>query len=149
MRSLYACLSMLALLACHSGDGGMAHGGNATTPGDTQDARPFAEIAPDETVHFTGTEPFWGGRVSGATLLWTTPENIEGETIAVTRFAGRGGLSFSGQLAGASFDLAITPGACSDGMSDRVYRYVVTVSHGTQVLNGCAWLASDPAMPPA
>ncbi|MES2700146.1 MAG: hypothetical protein V4647_11105, partial [Pseudomonadota bacterium] len=61
------------------------------------------------------------------------------ETIAVARFAGRGGLSFTGTLQGAQFDLAITPASCSDGMSDRTYPFAVTVQLGDQQLSGCGW----------
>ena len=112
-------------------------------PGDAADTRPFAEIAPDAVIRFAGTEPFWGGSVSGGQLLWSTPEDIAGQTIPVERFAGRGGLSFSGVLAGRDLLLAVTPGTCSDGMSDRTYPYTATVTLGSETLAGCAWLEGD------
>lgn len=108
-------------------------------PGNSEDTAPYSGIARDETVHFTGTEPFWGGEASGGTLTYSTPENIDGTTIRVERFAGRGGLSLSGQLDGAPFDMAITPGACSDGMSDRTYPFTVTLQVRGEQRNGCAW----------
>ena len=121
----------LALVACSGGEG--------SVPGDTSDTQPFAEIAEDAHLRFTGTEPFWGGEVKGGTLTWYTPENIAGSSIPVARFAGRGGLSFSGELAGQSFDMTITPGECSDAMSDVTYPYVATVQLGEEVLYGCSW----------
>jgi uncharacterized membrane protein len=129
----------LALLAgCHSGE----QATEAGLPGDTEDTTPYSGIAEDAVIRFTGTEPFWGGSVTGDRLTWSTPE-IEGEQIAVTRFAGRGGLTFSGTLAGQQFDMALTPGECSDGMSDRTYPFNATVKLGAEQLSGCAWRESD------
>lgn len=112
---------------------------SASVPGDAADDQPFSAIAADEVIRFTGTEPFWGGDITGTALTWTTPENIDGQRVAVARFAGRGGISFSGELDGQAFDLAVTPGECSDGMSDRTYPFTVTVTHGDQQLDGCGW----------
>ena len=129
----------LALLAgCHSGEAASGSG----MPGSAEDTSPYHEIADDAVIRFVGTEPFWGGTVTGDQLTWSTPE-IEGEQIAVTRFAGRGGLNFSGTLTGQQFDLAVTPGQCSDGMSDRTYPFNATVKLGAQQLSGCAWREGD------
>lgn len=108
--------------------------------GDPSDAAvtSFDAIADDETIYFGGTEPFWGGEIAGGTLSYTTPENLDGETISVDRFTGLGGLSFAGTLAGQSFDLLVTEGACSDGMSDRIYPYAVTLQLGDEQRSGCA-----------
>ncbi|MEZ5744014.1 MAG: hypothetical protein R3D89_09930 [Sphingomonadaceae bacterium] len=131
MKRFAPLAAALLLAACQGG-------GNANVPGDSEDKRPFAMIAEDETLQFSGTEPFWGGTVSGGTLTWSTPENIEGTTITVERFAGRGGLSFSGELEGRVFDMMVTPGDCSDGMSDRTYPFVVTVQLDKETRKGCA-----------
>ncbi len=101
-------------------------------------------IAADETIRFTGTEPFWGGESAGNSLTYSTPENIEGSTIAVERFAGNSGLSLAGELDGASFDLVVTPGECSDGMSDRSYPFVATLKLGEETRFGCAWTERQP-----
>ena len=134
MRTIISVAALIALAACTSQP-------DAALPGNAQDDQPFSAIGEEETIRLTGTEPFWGGEIAGDLLTWTTPENIEGEQIAVTRFAGRGGLSFSGTLGGETLDLAITPNPCSDGMSDRTYPYTATVQLGAQQLNGCAWSA--------
>ena len=107
------------------------------------DAQAFTEISPDAVIRFTGTEPFWGGSVENGQLIWTTPENIDGETITVNRFAGLGGISFSGTLGGRALDMMITPAPCSDGMSDRTYPFVATVTLGNEMLTGCAWREGD------
>lgn len=116
---------------------------DAALPGDAADDQPFDAIAADEVISLTGTEPFWGGTIAGGTLTWTTPEDIEGQQTSVARFAGRGGISFSGELGGEAIDLMVTPAPpaqlCSDGMSDRSYPFVVTVTLGEQQLQGCGW----------
>lgn len=108
-------------------------------PGDSSDTQPFAEIAATDILRLTGTEPFWGGRIEGNTLSWSTPELPDGVSVPVTRFPGRGGVSFSGQLDGAPLDILVTPAECSDGMSDRIYPYVATVQTGSETREGCAW----------
>ena len=108
------------------------------------DAEVYDGIAADEAVRFTGTEPFWGGEVTGESLTYTTLENPDGETIAVKRFAGMNGLGYSGELDGKSFDMTVTPGECSDGMSDRTYPFTVTLSIADGLRNGCGWTAARP-----
>ena len=144
---------MLLLAACQSGasDAPAAEGEEAgeaapaaEIPGDADETAPFSGIADDEVLRFTGTEPFWGGEVDGRTLTYTTPENQAGTVILVERFAGRGGLSFSGLLDGAEFDMMVTPLECSDGMSDRTYPFTVTLEIGEDKRNGCAWSEQHP-----
>ena len=108
-------------------------------PGDSSDNQPFSGIAADEDLQLTGTEPFWGGKLSGGTLTYTTPENSDGIALEVERFAGRGGLSLSGALGGQGLDVMVTPGECSDGMSDRTYPLTVTLKLGEDTRNGCGW----------
>jgi uncharacterized membrane protein len=103
------------------------------------DTARYSGIAPDEKVHFTGTEPFWGGEVSDGVLTYTTPENQAGEMVAVDRLDGRNGISFSGELADMPFVLAVTPGQCSDGMSDRSYPFTATLQVKGELRKGCAW----------
>jgi len=121
----------LAVAACH--------GGGKDMPGDAGDHMPFHEIGVGETVHFLGTEPFWGGEVTGTQMTYSTPDSQKGEIIPVTRFAGRGGLSFTGKRGGAELTLAVAPGQCSDGMSDRAYPFTVMLRIGEETRQGCAW----------
>ncbi|WP_236781574.1 COG3650 family protein [Aurantiacibacter gangjinensis] len=137
IRSTLAGVAALFLTACGGGE-------NAeNVPGDAAETAAYAGVAEDEVLRFGGNEPFWGGQVVGSELTYTTPENIDGTTIIVTRFAGRGGLGFNGTLEGRSFDLAITPGECSDTMSDRTYPFVATLQLGNEQRNGCAWREGD------
>lgn len=117
---------------------------DATVPGNTDETVPYAGIAEDEVLRFTGTEPFWAGEVSGKTLTYSTPEDQDGTVIAVERFAGRGGIAYSGLLEGKDFEMLVTPLRCSDGMSDRTYPFTVTLEIGGDKRNGCAWSEQHP-----
>jgi len=132
-------LALATLSACNS-----QGASGANIPGDAGSNQPYQGIAPDEELRFTGTEPFWGGQVRETELIYTTPENQDGQTITVERFAGRGGIAFSGLLDGSAFDLVVTEGACSDGMSDRTYPFTVTLHIGTEERRGCAWSERHP-----
>ena len=130
---LAAAFAVLLAACQQQADPGTASG---NVPGTSPEG--FTAIAPDEVINFTGTEPFWGGTIRGGSLTYSTPENIDGTEIAVERFAGQGGLSFSGTLDGKGFDLLVTQGECSDGMSDRTYPYVATLKLGNELREGCA-----------
>ncbi len=131
--SLAACMPLALLLAA------CAPEHDAALPGNAADDQPFSDIAEEEVIKMIGTEPFWGGEIAAGKVTWTTPENIAGQRAPVTRFAGRGGLGFSGQLDGQAIDLMVTPATCTDGMSDRTYPFAVTVTLGSQQLEGCGW----------
>ena len=122
-------LVCLALAACQSED---------RSPTDEPDGA-FDAIAPAETVYVAGTEPFWNGEIGANKAVYRTPDAQDGERFAVKRFAGNNGLGVTGQVDGQSFDLTVTPGACSDGMSDRTYPYTATLRLGDEALFGCAW----------
>ncbi|PEQ13832.1 hypothetical protein B2G71_05855 [Novosphingobium sp. PC22D] len=135
---LLAAALALGLAACHSGRGG------TDLPGDPDDKQPFARIAEDDLVHFTGTEPFWGGQVSEGVLTYQTPEDTKGQSVEVARFAGRAGVSFTGTLEGQDFALMVTDGECSDGMSDRTYPFTATLKVRGETRGGCAWTETQP-----
>lgn len=104
-----------------------------------QTGEAFDAIGENETIRLAGTEPFWGGEISGGQARYTSPDNLEGSVFPVERFAGFNGLGFSGVMQGTSFDLTITEAECSDGMSDRVYPYTATLLLGGEQRRGCAW----------
>lgn len=138
MRYLVIPAVALLLAACNSQPDG-------ELPGNLQDERPYAGIVESETIKLNGTEPFWGGEIKGGFFNYTTPEHMSGQRIAVERFAGRGGLSFSGELDGLAVDVMITPGECSDGMSYYVYPFTATLQVGDEQRNGCASTSRQPA----
>lgn len=105
----------------------------------TEQAAAYDGIAPDEAITLTGTEPFWGITIANNVATYTTPENPSGSVFEVARFAGNNGLGFSGKLDGADVAITVTPGACSDQMSDRTYPFTATVKLGKANLAGCGY----------
>ena len=127
----------------------LALAGCNETPGEiSRDSEPFDGIAETATIDVGGTEPFWALKISpdsgGYLAKYSSPELPEGETFAVSRFAGNNGLGFSGEWAGAPVILALTPGECSDGMSDRTYPYTATLQLDEVTLFGCAHTDAEP-----
>lgn len=141
-RAVVPCLC-LAMTAC-GGAGSERSSGSSPTIVTAADTQPYSGIRADESVHFTGTEPFWSGQVSGETLTYVTPDKQAGEMVVVDRRAGRHGISFSGDLGQMPFVMAVTPGKCSDGMSDRSYPFTVTLQVRGQQREGCAWTDKQP-----
>ena len=144
--ALSACLAMAG---CHDRNPGKA------VPGDRDDHRPWNGIAAGERIRITGTEPFWSAEIRGDLLTYSTPDLPTGEHGEVTRFAGRGGVSYSGEFPASgegqakAFTLAIEPGPCSDGMSDRRYPFTAVFKIGEDLRKGCAWTDRHPATGPA
>lgn len=128
-------LPLLLLAACNGQDPAT----DPTSPVDGSEAQAYAGIAPHETLRFTGTEPFWGGSATSAALTYTTPEVPDGITVPVERFAGNNGLALSGKFGESSFDMAVTEAPCSDGMSDRIYPFTVTLQIAGETRHGCGW----------
>ncbi|MEP0392720.1 MAG: hypothetical protein ABJ205_11070 [Erythrobacter sp.] len=123
--------------------------GCTDTPGEiSRDAAPFDGIAENAIIDVGGTEPFWALRISpegdAYKAQYSAPELPEGETFSVIRFAGNNGLGFSGEWAGAPVNLTLTPGECSDGMSDRTYPYTATLQLDEVTLFGCAHTDMEP-----
>ena len=136
MKNLFVLAVFAALLAgCQSGDEG--------TPGSAPTGV-FDAIGEAETIYLTGTEPFWGGEISEGSAVYSTSETPEGTRFEVERFAGNNGLGFTGTIDGVGFDVTITPGECSDAMSDRVYPYTATLLIGEEQREGCAWTDKQP-----
>lgn len=133
MRFALALAAGLALAACTASE---------ETPSATGET--FDAIAESETIFLTGTEPFWSAEIAAGYALYRTPEDSEGVRFQVQRFAGLNGIGFSGAIAESSFDLTVTPGECSDAMSDRTYPYTATLLIGGEQRSGCAWTDSQP-----
>lgn len=94
-------------------------------------------VAPIRAV---GTEPFWGARVEGRCVTYSTPENQQG-TRVWTRYSalGSGRATWAGKLDGKTFEMRVRPQAgCSDGMSDKSYPMAVDLSVGGEQRHGCA-----------
>jgi uncharacterized membrane protein len=139
-HSLAAALLSCGIFAC------------TDTPGEiSRDSKPFDGIDEQAVVTAGGTEPFWSLTITpggqGIDATYSTPELLDGVQFPVARFAGNNGLGFSGQMEGQAVNLALTPGSCSDGMSDRTYPYTATMLLGDATLYGCAHTSDEPYTP--
>lgn len=91
------------------------------------------------TFRALGTEPFWAVHVSDETLRFMTPEDQEGTVVPFTRAAaGDDEVALDAVLEGRKLHLVGRIAECSDGMSDRVYPYTITITLDDETLNGCA-----------
>ena len=133
MKLAATLMPLLLLAAC-----------NGTEQGNSVQTEAFDGIAASETVYLTGTEPFWSAELANGEALYKTPENIDGLRFPTSRFAGLNGVAFSGMADGQRFDATVTPGECSDGMSDRTYPFTVTLLLGEEQRTGCAWTDLQP-----
>lgn len=122
-------IALLLLLAGCAGSGD----DRANTP------EQFDAISADDTLTLIGTEPFWNMVIVDDQLTYSSPDTPDGKTITITRFAGNNGLGLTGELQGNSLQIAVSPGECSDGMSDRAYPFTVTASWGDDTLYGCGF----------
>jgi len=97
-----------------------------------------------------GTEPFWGARIKGRCVTYSTLEDQKGTRIWTRFTPGPDGGVWSGALDGRPFELRTRPApppGCSDGMSDRRYGATVTLRVGGETRHGCAEPdSSDPGM---
>ena len=116
----------------------------AQTDGIDPDGKAFDKVAPQEAVTMLGTEPFWNLAIKGDEGVWITPDNQDGARFAVMRFAGNGGLGFSGTLDGKPLTATLTPGQCNDGMSDRTFPFVATIALGGETFAGCGYTDRQP-----
>lgn len=127
-RFALASFAIMPIAACSPGE-------EPAGPSET-----FSAIGPEDTVQLVGTEPFWSATIDGETLVWKTPDNPDGAKTSVERFAGNNGLGLTATLAGDKWVGSVTPGSCSDGMSDRDYPYTVTVNYREKTLFGCGFV---------
>lgn len=95
-------------------------------------------VASGDAWHAFGNEPFWSVEARGGTLVFKTPENQAGVTLQGRRVPSLVGTVIVGEEEGGEFHLGITPGECSDGMSDRTHAYAATFILGDRTYQGCA-----------
>lgn len=145
-------LATLLLAACNppgQADAPAAIPAPETAPAATEAPviAPPATTAPTAdavTWRAIGTEPFWGVRVQGGNLVFTTPEDQQGQVLpASMRMEGEATI-YSGGEAGRAYSLTLTPGECSDGMSDRVFGHKAEFVLGEARFAGCAAAKGEP-----
>ena len=86
-----------------------------------------------------GTEPFWGAKLQGRCVTYSTPENQAGARIWTKVETGPMGPIFVGAYQGKPFILRVQPAVgCSDGMSDRKYDWEASLTVAGEERRGCA-----------
>ena len=90
-----------------------------------------------------GTEPFWGGTVTGTSVRYMVPERQFGDVVETRRSYGPGRETYSGSFRGRPFVLTLTRAPCSDGMSERPFAFSATLQVLGETRRGCA----DPGEP--
>lgn len=88
--------------------------------------------------HAIGTEPFWSVEATGGALLFKTPEDQVGAKLRGRRVPSLVGTVILGNGPDGEFHFGVTPGTCSDGMSDRSYSHHATFSYRGMDYKGCA-----------
>ena len=134
---LAACQAEPAVENVASADPGVAANVSETNAASPAVSAPAAEPAAAR-YRFTGTEPFWGGTIDGATILYQTPEDQAGKPVAATIAKAGPATLYSGTLDGRPFVLTLAPGTCSDGMSDTVYPLTAALTVQGEQRRGCA-----------
>jgi uncharacterized membrane protein len=134
---LTLCLVLpLTLAAC-----GESMGASEEAP-PPADAPPSARV-PDYSgdIDIIGTEPFWSVKVREGSVSLTRPDHPEVRNANPgVRLDGQQGVWDSNGVKEDEGRLVarLTPGVCSDGMSDRVYRFYAEVWIDGETLKGCA-----------
>lgn len=133
-------LAGLVLLAgCQSGQDS-APVAASDAPAATAAASPVLPDPPPNIPQYQalGTEPFWSLTSSPGSLRYSSPEALDGISFPVrTTFEGEV-TRYAGTLQDKPVVLVITPGTCSDGMSDTVYPYKAAFTWGGRTEQGCA-----------
>jgi len=94
--------------------------------------------APGTGWHAFGNEPFWSVQARGGTIVFTTPEDQRGVTLLGRRVPSLVGTVILGSGPRGEFHFGVTPGKCSDGMSDRSHAYTSTFIYDGVTYKGCA-----------
>ena len=138
---------VVALSACNGPK--PAADSSATTPAPAAPVAAAEAVAAQDDfpviVQASGTEPFWGVRVDGAKLDYSTPEtqasplHLEG-----SRTLQDGLLVVQGGEGKEAFRLTVQRAECSDGMSDLKHPFTAEFVLGKDTFKGCA---RDPSVP--
>ncbi len=144
-------LLLVALLGCNAQKPPVAETAGAeptTAPAPVAAPAGQAEAAPAAdfplVLQASGTEPFWGVRVDGAALDYTTPETQDAPRhFEGTRELRDGLLVVHGGQGEDAFKLTLERAECSDGMSDMSHPFTAEFVLGKDTWKGCA---RDPAV---
>jgi uncharacterized membrane protein len=140
-----AALIAAALLITACGQSPMGSAEEAPPPADAP-----ITVGPDYSGDFdaVGTEPFWNVKVRSQGMTLARPDHPDVVTgNSGVRIDGEQGV-FDATAGEQRLVLRLTPGECSDGMSDRRYGYLAEVWIDGETLRGCASKTQDLAAQP-
>lgn len=95
--------------------------------------------APDPDYRAIGTEPFWAVTIRGDHLRLTRPDHDAVERRGVIRTDDGRTLRYRA----ADIAMVVTPGPCSDGMSDAIWSDRVQIAFAEGTLKGCGGARDD------
>ncbi|MDP1630648.1 MAG: hypothetical protein Q8L66_04435 [Caulobacter sp.] len=110
-------------------------GGSAAPPADAPPVDPAGEYRADFLL--IGTEPFWAVEISNGDLKLSRPDHEAVTAKAAVLVVRNSRAVWTAGTGKAGLIVALTPGACSDGMSDRIYPYTAEVKVDGKVMKGC------------
>ncbi len=89
-----------------------------------------------------GTEPFWSVEITAAGIYFSTPEIAKtAYPYKAPKTTDAGAVYETEAMIGgvkSKLKVTVSPGACSDGMSDTEYAYFSEVVRDGETLKGCA-----------
>lgn len=134
-----AALSILFLTLAACGEAPMGASDEAAPPADAPASAKGANYSGD--IDAIGTEPFWAVKIRSGSVALTRPDSPEvSNANPGVRIDGEQGVWDSSGVDEEKGRLVVrlTPGVCTDGMSDRVYRFYAEVWIDGETLKGCA-----------
>ncbi len=139
--------SALLLAACdqsHDGQEGPDAGPPADAPATPPATTPPAAVYPAD-LDLAGTEPFWGVKIRGTAIDFTEPDAPAKAFANAAKAEAGGAATWTATGASGAIVVKLTPGPCSDGMSDRVWAYKAEVTLGSRNLKGCGAIPAAPS----
>lgn len=151
MKQILTLAALAALVAALSACNGPkpAADSSATAPAPVAPVAAAEEVAAKDDfpviLQASGTEPFWGVRVDGAKLDYSTPETqASPQHFEGSRVLQDGLLVVQGGEGKDAFRLTLQRAECSDGMSDLKHPFTAEFVLGKDTFKGCA---RDPSVP--
>jgi len=94
--------------------------------------------SPDTIFHGLGTEPFWSVFIiKDNKIVFHPSEGPDVEVPFVAPSTANNTTTYHSSAEGSSIDLVILKKPCSDGMSDNVHAYEVTLTVNQTKYSGC------------
>jgi uncharacterized membrane protein len=117
--------------------GGRSENGPVEVVYTVESTEPTGLDNPKVRVHAFGNEPFWSVQVMPGILRYSSPETEDIDFVSLEVTEGKGS-RYSGVMNGENVILQISPGKCSDGMSDTVHSWTAMLTIGAKSHQGCA-----------